>query len=94
MELYGDLYNRMIDSAHIDRHKHSIYIPFHILLEISLELYNISLCVRAEVENSQQCLVKKSWGDFSTMCQSIIKQQELSGTGEGTDRQMEPTRCL
>ena len=52
MELYGDLYNRMIDSALlIDIN--TPYIPVHVLLEISLELYNLSLCVRAEVENSQ-----------------------------------------
>lgn len=44
MELYGDLYNRMIDSAHIDRHKHSIYSSSRSLGDFSGTLQRISLC--------------------------------------------------
>lgn len=93
MELCGDFYNRMIDSAHIDRHKHPIYSSSRSLGDFSGTLQRISLC---ESRGREQPIVSgvEKLGRLFYQCQSIIKQQELSGTDEGTDRQMEPTRSL
>lgn len=44
MELYGDLYNMMIDSVHIDRHKHSMYSSPRALGDFPGTLQGIFLC--------------------------------------------------